>query len=241
MKRSLMTVLSVAALLMASSMVLAGEVAGWDSFVIRNSSTGDIAPVISDPAGGKLFAITLGGQKAGWATNSMNGKTIGDIQSISITRDPSVTGYGPYMNFWVTDGAGEYAVIANEPSNTGEWGAGTAYDTTWDVLKDATAKVYENNAGFIMPSGTTFTFNDFTGYTIATPTVHWGGTGAPDDLNAGSYTAYGVNWVFGDTQSNYLGGYLVSNPTVVPEPGTLVLLITAGLGALGYAWRRRRS
>ena len=27
----------------------------------------------------------------------------------------------------------------------------------------------------------------------------------------------------------------------VPEPGTLVLLITAGLGALGYAWRRRRS
>ena len=99
MKRSLMTVLSVAALLMASSMVLAGDVAGWDSFVIRNSSTGDIAPVISDPAGGKLFAITLGGQKAGWATNSMNGKAIGDIQSISITRDPSVTGYGPYMNF----------------------------------------------------------------------------------------------------------------------------------------------
>ena len=29
--------------------------------------------------------------------------------------------------------------------------------------------------------------------------------------------------------------------TPVPEPGTLVLLITAGLGALGYAWRRRRS
>ena len=27
----------------------------------------------------------------------------------------------------------------------------------------------------------------------------------------------------------------------VPEPSTLVLLITAGLGALGYAWRRRRS
>ncbi len=28
---------------------------------------------------------------------------------------------------------------------------------------------------------------------------------------------------------------------VVPEPGTLVLLITAGLGALCYAWRRRRG
>jgi hypothetical protein len=28
---------------------------------------------------------------------------------------------------------------------------------------------------------------------------------------------------------------------VVPEPGTLVLLVTAGLGLLAYAWRRRRS
>jgi hypothetical protein len=27
----------------------------------------------------------------------------------------------------------------------------------------------------------------------------------------------------------------------IPEPGTLVLLVTAGLGALCYAWRRRRS
>ena len=29
--------------------------------------------------------------------------------------------------------------------------------------------------------------------------------------------------------------------SAVPEPGTLVLLITASFGALGYAWRRRRS
>ncbi len=29
--------------------------------------------------------------------------------------------------------------------------------------------------------------------------------------------------------------------TPVPEPGTLVLLVTAGLGLLCYAWRRRRS
>jgi hypothetical protein len=29
--------------------------------------------------------------------------------------------------------------------------------------------------------------------------------------------------------------------TGVPEPGTLMLLLTAGLGALCYAWRRRRS
>ena len=29
--------------------------------------------------------------------------------------------------------------------------------------------------------------------------------------------------------------------TATPEPGTLALLLTAGLGLLGYVWRRRRS
>jgi hypothetical protein len=239
---------------MAGSMASAADKAGWEDFVIRNSNVGDIAPAISDPAGGKLFQITLAGQKAGWGTNNMNGKTIGEIQSISITRDPATTGWGPYMNFWVTDGLGGYASISNEPSNTGEWTGSSAYNTTWDVLKDATTWVYEVNptsgpsSGFKLPNGTTtftnisagtvsphFTFNDFAGYTIATPTSHWGGTGAPDVLGASPYTAYGVNWVFGDTQSNYLGGYLVSNPTVTPEPATMCLL---GLGALSL--RRRK-
>ena len=225
--KKLVTICAV--VLMVNSMVSAMDVAGWDDFVIRNSNVGGIAPTISDPAGGKLFQVTLAGQKAGWGTNSMNGKKISDIQSISITRDSSVVGWGPYMNLWVKDINGKYAVISNEPSNTGEWGTGTAYNTTWDILKNATAKVFEAGSGFIMPSGTTFKFNDFANYTIATPTIHQGGAGAPDDLYASSYTAYGVNWVFGDSQSNYVGGYLVSNPTVVPEPVTLALF---GLGGL---------
>jgi len=35
--------------------------------------------------------------------------------------------------------------------------------------------------------------------------------------------------------------YTTGEIGVVPEPGTLVLLVTAGLVALSYAWRRRRS
>jgi len=224
---------------MASSMVSADP--SWNTFVIRNANGTGNPPIITENPTGypgwTLFAINEGGQKAGWATNYMNGQTIGDIQAISITRDESVDGWGPYMNFWITDGSGEYAVLGNEPSNTGEWGAGTAYDTTWDVLKNATAKVYEYNAGFTLPAGPTFTFNDFAGYTIATPSTHWGGDGAPDELGASTYTAYGVNWVFGDTQSNYIGGYLVSDPTVVPVPGA-VLLGILGLGVVGVKLRR---
>jgi hypothetical protein len=247
--------ISVAVLLIAGSTAFATDIPGWSSFVIRNNS-GSVAPTISDySGGGKLFQIGLTGQKAGWGTNLVTGVRIGDIQSIGITRDATVTGCGPYMNFWVTDGHGGYAVLSNEPSHTAEWTGSSPYNTTWDVLRNATSWVYEasSTGGFVLPNGTTtksnlgagtsphLTFNDFANYRIAVPTSHWGGTGAPDDLNAGSYTAYGVNWVFGDTQSNYLGGYLVSNPFVVPEPGMLSLLIAAGVCSAAYICRRRRS
>jgi hypothetical protein len=36
-------------------------------------------------------------------------------------------------------------------------------------------------------------------------------------------------------------GNVEATGALVPEPGTLVLLVTAGLGALAFAWRRRRS
>jgi hypothetical protein len=216
MKTKLLTICAV--MLLVSGIVSAADVAGWNAFVIRNSTTGNIAPVITDDAGGgKVFAITLGGQKAGWGTNNMNGYAVGTMKSVSIARDPGVTGWGPYFNIWVKDSNGIYAVLANEPSNVGEWAPGTAYNITWAVLKNATAKVNEAGAGFALPRPVgPYTFNDFAGYTIATPPIHQGGTGAPDDLNAGTYTAYGFNWVFGDTQSNYVGGYLVSSPVVVP-------------------------
>jgi hypothetical protein len=227
------------AVLVASSVASAGP--SWNAFVIRNSTTGDVAPTISaGPGPGQMtFNVPLAGQKAGWGTNYMNGMTIGDIASISITRDTTASQWGPYMNFWVTDGSGGYAVLGNEPSNLGEWAPGTAHDVSWDVLKDATAKVYETGSGFITPAGSTYTFNDFAGYTIATPASHWGGTGAPDDLNAATYTAYGVNWIFGDTQSNYIGAYVVSDPTVtaVPLPAA-VLLGFLGFGVAGTRLRK---
>lgn len=249
MKRGMTAVASIATILSMGSMTLASEVPGWNAFVIRNA--GSTSPSITDDAGGgKLFQITLGGQKAGWGTNSMNGQTIGDIATIGITRENGTAGWGPYMNIWVTDGYGGYAVLSNEPSHTAEWAGSSAYNTTWDVLQNATTWVYEvsSTAGFRLPNGTTITsnlgagssprhtFSEFAGYTIAAPSSHWGGTGAPDDFNASAYTAYGVNWVFGDTQSNYLGGYLVSNPFVTPEPASLTLLALGGMALL-----RRRA
>ena len=255
----------VLVLVLVSSGVATADTTGWETFVIRNGSSGSPA-ITEDPTGytgWTLFGIVEGGQKAGWGTNSMNGQTIGDIESLSITRhdDVPIYNYGPYFNIWITDGSGGYAVLANEPSHTSEYSAygETAHNMTWDgALKDATAWVYEVDAtqGFWLPDGnkTTsslgagtadpFTFEDFADYQIVTPTTLWGGGGAPDDLYAASYTAYGFNWIFGDTQSNYVAGYLVKEPTLVssqsiPEPVSFA--VWALIGCMGLVGCRRRA
>lgn len=204
-----------AAVLMASSAASASSVLGWDAFVIRGANTYGTLPQITETTEGKVFATNMDGQKAAWGTNLVNDAKVGDIQSISITRGSGTTGSGPYLNLWVADSLGNHAVLALP--------AGT-YDITWDFLKTQTAFVYEASSAFVLPSGTTF--NDFANYTIAPPTAAQGGTGAPHDLNAVPYTAYGVNWVFGDTQNSFTGNYTVSNPNVTAVP----LPAAAGVG-----------
>ena len=74
-----------AVVLLAGNVVWADP--SWETFVIRNSNSGGVAPTITDLGGGWLeFDVDDGGQKAGWGTNSMNGRTIGEIASVSITR-----------------------------------------------------------------------------------------------------------------------------------------------------------
>jgi hypothetical protein len=42
---------------------------------------------------------------------------------------------------------------------------------------------------------------------------------------------------------NIIDGQVRANQVIgpVPEPGTLVLLVTAGLGVLAYGWRKRAA
>ncbi len=237
----------------------------WEAYVIRNATSGGGSPTIepySRDSAWMYFGIDEGGQKAGWGTNDMNGLTIGDIEAVSISLYETLTlsGYGPYLNIWVTDGYGNYAVLANEPSHTWEYTANgeTTTDMTWDgSLSSATVWVYEVSGSFVLPDGTTIssnlgagsnsglTFADFANYIIATPTSNQGGSGAPDDLNATTYTAYGVNWIFGDTQDNYVDGYIVQNPTLVssssavPEPSTIVLFSISLLGFAGISRKNK--
>lgn len=228
--------------------------ADFVAFEIRNS------PTIIDNGTSTEFIIDGGGDKAALGSNDINGSTIGSITSLSIERldDPTrfTSGTGPnvapYFNLWITDGAGNYAVVANEPSN----GAfqplyNNGYDLSFADLSNKVAKIYENSDTSWLPNPVGgLTFADLAGFIIKAPTIAelnagWAGlgTGAPREL--GTNVAYGVNWVFGDTLANYVSGdqgYVVANANVqaanVSEPTIIALF---GLGLLWITAANRRK
>ena len=235
--------------------------AGFISYVIRHGTGG--APVIQSnnayTAGATEFIISGGSQKAGHGSSDIDGSTLGSILNVSIKRWDNEARFAPgsgparapYLNFWITDGV-NFAVVANEPSD-GVWGAlyNDGYSLSFSNLSDKVAKIYENSDKSWLPNnGVGLTFAQLAGFTIQAPTVAqltagWTGlgTGAPREL--GTNMAYGVNWIFGDTLSNYVSGqdgYVVSDARVaaarVPEPVTLGLL---GLGLVAIARRMRKT
>ena len=232
--------------------------AGFAEFVIRGAAT------INHPAPGQTeFVLDASGEKAALGSNDINGQTLGSLQSVAITRHDDVTRFpagsgpavGPYLNFWITDGNGNFAVAANEPSNPEMQGYyQNGYDLSFAELSTMTVKLYENaNLSWVPNSGAGLTFASLAGFTIQAPTaaqlsVGWAGLGSGAPRELGTNMAYGVNWVFGDTLSNYVSGdqgYVVSNASVtaagdVPEPASLAL-VALGIAAMGLRRQRKNG
>lgn len=227
--------------------------AGFVAFEIRNT------PTINYPGGGQIeFIIDGGGDKAGLGSNDINGQTLGNITNLHIDRLDDETRFtagsgpavAPYLNFWITDGFGNYAVVANEPSNPAFQPLySNGYDLTFADLSNKVANIYENaDKSWLPNNGVGLTFADLAGFVIQAPTIGdlttgWTGLGSGAPRELGTNVAYGVNWVFGDTLSNYVSGdpgYLVENASVsaVPVPAA-AWLFGSSLGLLG--WIRRRE
>jgi len=223
-----------------------------------------LTPTIEDHSSSIEFIIDQSNEKAGLGSNDINGATLGDITNLHIDRLDDLTRFtigsgpyvSPYLNFWITDGNGRYAVVANEPSNAAfQVLYNDGYDLSFADLSDKVAKIYETSDKSWLPdvghgAGNNLTFADLASFTIAPPTTveltaSWTGLGPRAPREIGTNIAYGVNWVFGDSLSNYVSGdkgYEVANASVtatkVPEPTTLLLL---GLGLAGFTATQRRK
>lgn len=249
--------------------------AAFTSFVIReNAGNPPVIQPRNDVTPGALEFITaLSSQKAGWGSNDVNGASIGQLANVSITRHDDTTrfplgsgpAFAPYLNIWVTDGLGNFAVLANEPTNPSfqplfvDNGNGTkSYNFDFADIANEPVQVYETvNGGFnstntwvhnLVGINGPLTYANVANLTIGAPSaayianpVNAVGSGAPRQIVTN--IAYGVNWIFGDTLSNYVSGgdgFIVSAPGVsaVPEPGTAALV---GLGLASFFVVRRRS
>jgi hypothetical protein len=125
------------------------------------------------------------------------------------------------------------------------WGeAGYSFDsnTTFDPIKrvgykaDGTAVTSGND----MTGITEIVGNFGAAYDVYFPDTQYNGTSPQNalDLCIADMDANLQSW---RGTLTYSGTTVDTTVSFVPEPGTLVLLVTAGLGALAFAWRRRRS
>jgi len=232
--------------------------ADFIAYKIRNN------PIITDHGNNIEFIIDGANMKAGLGSNDINGATLGDITNLHIERLDDLTRFtvgsgsyvAPYLNFWITDGLGNFAVAANEPSNAAFQPLyNNGYDLSFADLSNQVAKIYETSDKSWLPdvgfgAGINLTFSDLASFTIAPPSIaeliaSWTGLGTGAPREYGTNIAYGVNWVFGDTLSNYVSGnegYRVANASVtatnVPEPTTLLLF---GLSLAGLTAAQRRK
>ena len=202
------------------------------AYYIRNSNTTanritvpwdtDIELSENEPGDGFSYSTPRGGQKVGYGTKFFDGYKINTISSVNWNLISGNPGIGPYLNIWVTDGQGNYAIIASENNYRGtdfttrrewkifEYGTST---TNFNWLFDA-GTGGRDAAQYLTLNGIRVTLKDLSDRIIIgdpgvypTPNV---GTGAPRG-------GYGFNLIWGDTQANFtqkngqIGGLTVTS------------------------------
>jgi hypothetical protein len=206
---------------------------------------------------GFVASTPRSGQKVGYGTSAFNGLQLNDLVTVDWDKVTGPLNLTAYLNIWVTDGLGNYAVISSENDYRGEtfatraewkifeFGPGSDFDWLFDSGDGTRVDQY------LQRNGSNVTLADFSDDILVFagpvgPTLGVG-TGAP---RAG----YGFNIIWGDTAANFTNGnpYEVDNVMVkwnstvytagdpnapVPEPATMTLM---GLGLIGLVVRSRK-
>jgi hypothetical protein len=232
----------------------------FETFNIRNSNGTITAPwdsdlsIVENAAGDGFLAMTpQGGQKVGYGTSAFDGCQLNDFETVNWTKVSGKAGVVTYLNIWVTDGNGNYAVISSENDYRGtdfatrdEWKIFEYSGTNFDWLFDSGTG--GRSSQYLTLNGSNATLADISDdvYVYAGPGVGATGvgTGAPQG-------GYGFNLIFGDTQSNFVGNYEIKDLSVdikgstyyagapIPEPATISLMLL-GMGGLAIRHRRKQ-
>ncbi|SKB44783.1 putative metal-binding motif-containing protein [Daejeonella lutea] len=173
--------------------------APWDTdIILSENAAGD----------GFTYGTPRGGQKVGYGTKFFDGYKINSISSTNWNLVYGNPGVGPYLNIWVTDGLGNYAVIASENQYKG---TDFATRREWKIFEYGTSTsnfnwLFDGGTGgrdasqYLTHNGTRVTLSQLSDRIIIgdpgsypLPNV---GTGAPRG-------GYGFNLIWGDTQANF--------------------------------------
>lgn len=243
----------------------------WDAYLIKNAEVSGDSPAFNVSSGQMSATIDQGGQKVGYGTSAVDGLTLGDITGFEVDRiDEGSNLFAPYINIWVGDNAGKYAVFAIDPSNHVSYDyTHTLNQTQWQDLE---IWVYETDrtdlswlGGDVYSTGTQYLMydvdndgndandrvakiGDLLDITILPPTaaelaggLPGVGGGAPDELSTNA--AYGFNLIFGDTGNNFSGNtspFIINDDPALSYVPEPTSLALLGLGGL-IAMRRRRA
>ena len=206
MKNSTKFVLSMGALAL---MAAEAATAGFTGYIIRKA--GADAPVINSSSYNSINAsINIAGQKVGFGSNDVNGLTIGQLALMDITRNDAGLALKPYVNIWVTNGAGNYAVISISP--WGGPGAGSL-STSYSAMNGLGTT--PSNHG---PGQDVYVYE-------TTGTFGWATEAAGAQINSGK----GTSWL---STRGGLGNYLtisdVADLVIAPPPASW---LTGGNGS----------
>lgn len=187
-------------------------------FNIRNANGSILAPwdtdiILSENAAGDgfTFATPRGGQKVGYGTVFFTGYRVNTLESVNWNwvSVPADRGIIPYLNIWVTDGQGNFAVLSSENNYRG---ANFGTRREWKIFEYGASKTdfswlfdgrpaSRDAAGYLVLNGQRITLSEISDRILINdprwyPAANVG-SGAPRG-------GYGLNLIWGDTQSNFI-------------------------------------